>query len=138
MKPRIVVDTNVLLSGIFYEKGNEAQILRLVLDGGATMLASLETLEELKEALERPKFKLTPAESLAAFQIILSKSEVVLTIEKALEKCRDTDDQKFVDLAHSGKADYLATGDRDLLDMRQVGKTRIVTAGQLIRELRTN
>ncbi len=138
MKPRIVVDTNVLLSGIFYEKGNESQILGLVLDDNAILLAGLDTLEELREALARPKFKLTPIESLAIFQIILSKSEILLNIREAAEKCRDRDDQKFLDLANTGSADYLVTGDRDLLDIQRVGLTRIRTSAQLIRELGTN
>ena len=138
MKPRIVVDTNVLISGVLYEKGNEAQVLGLVLDNRAVLLASLDTLTELKEALERPKFRLTPAESLAVFRIILSKSEIIMRLEKAEEECRDHDDQKFVDLASSGRADYLVTGDRDLLVIRHLGKTKILTAGQVIREMRPN
>ena len=135
MKLRLVADTNILLSGIFYENGNEAQILRLFLDDKAILLASLDTLEELREALTRPKFKLTPAESLALFQMVLSRSEILLTLEEAAGKCRDKDDQKFLDLAQSGSADYLVTGDRDLLDMQRVGTTRILTSAQLIRQL---
>ena len=134
MKLRIVADTNILLSGILYESGNEAQILGLFLEEKAILLASLDTLEELREALTRPKFKLTPTESLALFQIILSKSEILLNVEEAAEKCRDKDDQKFLDLAHTGSADYLLTGDRDLLEMQKVGTTRILTSAQLIRQ----
>jgi putative PIN family toxin of toxin-antitoxin system len=133
-----VVDTNVLLSGIFFEKGNEAHVLGLVLDNRATLLASLDTLEELRATLSRPKFRLTPLESLAVFQIILSKSEIILNVQEAVEKCRDEDDQKFLDLAYTGGADYLITGDADLLDMQQVGPAKILKAIQLLRELKTS
>jgi putative PIN family toxin of toxin-antitoxin system len=133
-----VVDTNVLLSGIFFEKGNEAQVLGLVLDNRATLLASLDTLEELREALSRPKFRLSSSESLAVFQIILSKSEIVLNVQEAERKCRDRDDQKFLDCAVAGRADYLVTGDGDLLDMQNVGPTKILRAAQLLRGLKTN
>ncbi len=136
MKPRVVVDTNVLLSGIFFEKGNEAQVLKLVLEDKAVLLGSLETLEELRETLARPKFHLSPSESLAVFELILGKCEVILHINEAEVKCRDKDDQKFLDCAHTGRADYLVTGDPDLLDMRQVGRTRILRAAGLFRELR--
>jgi len=136
LKPRIVVDTNVLLSGIFFEKGNEAQVLKLILGDRVGLLASLETLEELRETLTRPKFHLMSSESLTIFQIILGKSEVILNINEAEVKCRDRDDQKFLDCAHTGRADYLVTGDPDLLDIRQVGPTRILRAAQLIRDLK--
>jgi uncharacterized protein len=136
LKPQIVVDTNVLLSGIFFEKGNEAQVLKLILEDRAGLLASLETLEELRETLTRPKFHLSPSQSLAIFQVILGKCKVILNINEAEVKCRDKNDQKFLDCAHTGRADYLVTGDPDLLDMRQVGRTRILRAAGLIRELK--
>ncbi len=138
MNPRIVVDTNVLLSGIFFEKGNEAQVLKLVLEDRVVLLGSLETLEELRETLARPKFHLSPAESLVIFQVILGKCEVILNINEAEVKCRDEDDQKFLDCAHTGRAEYLPTGDPDLLDMRQVGRTVILRAARLIRELKSS
>jgi uncharacterized protein len=136
LKPQIVVDTNVLLSGIFFEKGNEAQVLKLILEDRVGLLASLETLEELRETLTRPKFHLSPTQSLTIFQVVLGKSKVVLKINEAEIKCRDKNDQKFLDCAHTGRADYLVTGDPDLLDMQQVGRTRILRASGLIRELK--
>src|SRR5439155_22573548 len=96
-------DTNVLLSGIFFEKGNEALVLKLVLENRAGLLASLETLEELRETLARPKFHLSPSMSLVMFQVILGKCEVALNISEAEIRCRDKDDQKFLDCAHTGR-----------------------------------
>jgi predicted nucleic acid-binding protein len=58
-------------------------------------------------------------------------------VNDAEVKCRDRNDQKFLDCAHTGRADYLVTGDPDLLDLRQVGRTRILRAAGLIRELKT-
>jgi len=136
LKPQIVVDTNVLLSGIFFDRGNEAQVLKLILEDRVGLLASLETLEELRETLTRPKFHLSPTQSLTIFQVILGKSKVMLKINDAEIKCRDKNDQKFLDCAHTGRADYLVTGDPDLLDMQQVGRTRILRANGLIRELK--
>ncbi len=46
MKPRMVLDTNNLMSGIFFEKGNEARVLAEALAGSAKLLASIETLQE--------------------------------------------------------------------------------------------
>ncbi|TMI17190.1 putative toxin-antitoxin system toxin component, PIN family [Candidatus Bathyarchaeota archaeon] len=136
MKPRLVMDTSVLVSGIFFAKGNEAQILSYAIEGRAVLLASLDTLEELREVLTRPKFQLTQPEALTLFQMVLSRCEIVLNPEKAEAKCRDPDDQKFLDCAVAGKADHLVTGDPDLLVMERAGRTMILTGAQLVKVLR--
>ena len=136
MKLRLVMDTNVLVSGIFFSKGNEAQILGYTIEGRAVLLASLDTLEELREVLARPKFQLTQPEALALFQMVLSRCEIVLNPEKAEARCRDPDDQKFLDCAVAGRAHYLVTGDPDLLVMERVGRTLILTGAQLVKVLR--
>jgi putative PIN family toxin of toxin-antitoxin system len=136
MKLRLVMDTNVLVSGIFFSKGNEAQILGYTIQGRAVLLASLDTLEELREVLTRPKFQLTQPEALALFQMVLSRFEIVLNPEKAEARCRDSDDQKFLDCAVAGKADYLVTGDPDLLVMDRVGRTLILTGAQLVKAMK--
>ena len=136
MKARIVLDTNNLISAIFFEKGNEARVLDEALAGRVRLLASLETLQEFQETLSRPKFQLSPSEVLAIFQLIVSTCEIVLAPQMAKVKCRDPDDQKFLDCAVAGRADFLVTGDRDLLTMRHVGRTKIVTAVELARKLK--
>jgi len=136
MKLRLVMDTNVLVSGIFFPKGNEAQILGYTIEGRAVLLASLDTLEELREVLTRPKFQLTQPEVLAIFQMVLSRWEIVLNPEKAEARCRDPDDQKFLGCAVAGKADYLVTGDPDLLVMDRVGRTLILTGARLVKAMK--
>jgi uncharacterized protein len=128
LKPRVVVDTNVLVSGIFFPNGNEARVLRLVLEDKVTLVASLETLAELRETLARPKFQLTGEISLALFQVILAKAKVQLEIRESEVKSRDKDDQIFLDLSNTVGADYLITGDPDILDIGHVGRTRIIRA----------
>ena len=58
-------------------------------------------------------------------------------VKEAQSRFSDRNDQKFPDCAHTGRADYLVTGDPDLLDMRQVGRAMILRAAELIRELKT-
>src|SRR5881275_1848260 len=135
MKPRLVIDTNVLVSGIFFSAGNEAQTLGYVLDGRAILLGSLDTLEELREVLARPRFQLTQPEALAIFRMLLSRCEIIVNPEKAQAKCRDPDDQKFLDCAVAGRADYLVTGDPDLLVMERVGRARILTGARFVKAI---
>ena len=133
MKLRIILDTNVLISAIFFETGNEARILDEVLKGKVTIVSSLDTLQEFRETLAAPKFKLTPPEVLEVFQLIVSISEIVLAPPNAEVKCRDPDDQKFLDCAAGGGGDFLVTGDRGLLEIKNLGRTKIITARELIR-----
>ena len=136
MKPRIILDTNVLISAIFFDTGNEAKILDQVIKGEAALVSSLDTLQELRETLAAPRFQLTTLEVLNIFQLIVSISEIVLAPPNAEVKCRDTDDQKFLDCAAGGNADFLITGDGDLLEIRRLGRTKIITARELIRLLK--
>lgn len=138
MKLRIILDTSVLISAIFFETGNEGKILDEVLTGRIILVSSLDTLQELRETLEASKFKLTPLEVLNVFQFIVSISEIVLAPPSAQVKCRDADDQKFLDCATGGDIDYLVTGDGDLLEIKKLRRTKITTARKLIMVLKRN
>ncbi len=124
------------MSAVLFEKGNEARILSYALKGQARLVSSLEILDEYREVLSRPKFKLVPMEILAAFQTVLSLSEIVLETRKARAECRDPGDQKFLDCATTAGANLLVTGDKDLLVLRQVERTRIVSPGKAVKELK--
>lgn len=133
MKLRVVLDTNTLVSGLFFSRGNEALLVDAAVEGRVKLLTSLETLEEVREVLSRPKFQLSREEAGLAFQLVVSVSEIVLAPGRAKTRCRDPDDQKFLDCASATKADYLVTGDKDLLSMKRVGRTRIVKTAELVK-----
>ncbi len=136
MKPRAVLDTNTLISGLFFGSGNEARLVDAALKGRVKLLTSLEILEEFREVLSRPKFQLSPEEAGSAFQLVVSVSEIILAPAGAKAMCRDPDDQKFLDCASAGRADFLVTGDRDLLTMRRVGRARIVRTTELVKMIK--
>ncbi len=133
MKPRGVLDTNTLISGLFFGSGNEAVLVDAALEGRVKLLTSLGILEEVREVLSRPKFQLSPEEAWSAFQLVVSVSEIILAPGRAKARCRDPDDQKFLDCVSAGRADFLVTGDRDLLTMRRVGRARIVRTTELVK-----
>lgn len=130
------MDTNILISAVLFENGNEARILEEAIETRVTLLAGVETLEEFLEVLSRPKFRFASSDVLNVFQGIVGLSEVVLGSSKADVECRDPDDQKFLDCATAGGADYLVTGDPDLLSIQKIGRTRIVTATSFLRILK--
>ena len=133
MKLRAVPDTNILISGLFFGSGNEARLVDAAVEGRVKLLTSLEILEEVREVLSRPKFQLSADEAGSAFQLVVSLGEIILAPGRAKVKCRDPDDQKFLDCAIAGRADFLVTGDRDLLSMGTVGRARIVRTKELFK-----
>jgi putative PIN family toxin of toxin-antitoxin system len=84
-------------------------------EGGSIPLVSNATTAELTRVLGYPKFKLSPEDRIELLGDYLPYCEPVKLSEKCPVACRDTNDQRFLDLAQSGNADLLVTGDRDLL-----------------------
>jgi putative PIN family toxin of toxin-antitoxin system len=121
---RIVFDTSVVISALLLRKGQLAWLVGHWRDGGCKPLIARETAAELTRVLRYGKFHLPSDlfhEALAAY---LPYCEIVEVTRKRSVICRDTKDQKFLDLAQSGKADSLVSGDRDLLVL--AGRTKFL------------
>ena len=87
-------------------------------------LVSRATAAELTRILAYPKFRLTADEQVEALSGYLPICEVVEIMQTCPVLCRDPKDQSLLDLAQSGKADALVTGDEDLLAL--AGQTEYV------------
>lgn len=100
------------------------------------MLVSLETLAELDEVLHRPKFSryfsLRDARSILDR---LASEALLIAVPAKRHRSRDPTDDVFLDLAVAGGADWLVTGDGDLLMLGAVGKARIVTPAVFVAAL---
>ena len=112
---RFVIDTNVAISAVLMPRSIARRVFDLAFAQG-DVLASVATIEELEDVLRRPKFERYVSEErrmqfLAAFirDVILIKPTTTIT------DCRDPKDNKFLELAVDGRADYLVSGDKDLL-----------------------
>jgi putative PIN family toxin of toxin-antitoxin system len=79
---------------------------------------------ELMNILQRRKFQLTAEERHELLADYLPFCEILEATRKCGILCRDSKDQPFLDLAHSGKADSLVSGDRDLLAL--AGQTKFL------------
>ena len=112
---RFVFDTNVFISTVLVPNG-QAQQAFIKADQNGYYLLSAATLEELRDVLYREKFDkyITDAERTRFLSQLLEKSTVI-PITESITVCRDPDDDKFLELAVSGNADYLVSGDNDLL-----------------------
>ena len=112
--PRIVFDTNVVLSALLFPRGRLAW-LRLHWREGCVPLISKATSMELARVLAYPKFQLASSRCMELFSLYVSCCESIHLDHRCPMLCRDPKDQPLLDLAHCGKADLLVTGDEDLL-----------------------
>ncbi len=129
---RVVLDTNVFVS-ILIRPGDTFLSLIDHIEKSATILYSADTLTELVDVLRRRKFaRYTNADEVAAFVAWIAAAGELVTINEAVTGSRDAKDDKFLALAVAGKADYLVSGDKDLLVLGRIGGTAIVTPADFV------
>jgi putative PIN family toxin of toxin-antitoxin system len=115
MTRRVVFDTTTVVSALLFPKGRSAWLRQHWSAGGCLPLISRATAAELTRVLRYPKFGLTPEDTRELLADYLPYCEVIEPSERCKVVCRDADDQPFLDLAQSGRADLLVSGDQDLL-----------------------
>ena len=126
---RVVLDTNTVLSALLFVNGRLVPLRAAWQSGELTPLLCAQTVEELLRVLAYPKFRLTPEEREELLADYLPYGEVVAPWQTrpALPECRDEKDQIFLELAAVGAAQWLVTGDQDLLDIN--GKVQFQIIG---------
>jgi hypothetical protein len=114
---RVIVDTNVFVSGLISPAGPPARILDAIIEGTITAVFSTETLAELREVLRRPSLQRYLVRAGVEPEIFLSRLAEIVEIvepETTAASIRDPKDQPFLALAScTPRADALVTGDRD-------------------------
>jgi uncharacterized protein len=118
--PRVVLDTNVVLSALVFTHGRAAALREAWQSGCCEPLVSKATVGELIRVLGYPKFKLVADEQRELLADYLPYCRTVTIPAKApgTPPCRDPFDLPFLRLAMIGKAEVLVTGDRDLLGVK--------------------
>nr|VFJ47619.1 MAG: putative toxin-antitoxin system toxin component, PIN family [Candidatus Kentron sp. FM]VFJ52371.1 MAG: putative toxin-antitoxin system toxin component, PIN family [Candidatus Kentron sp. FM]VFK07717.1 MAG: putative toxin-antitoxin system toxin component, PIN family [Candidatus Kentron sp. FM] len=112
---RVVIDTNTLAGALLLKHSVPRQAFDKAMVQGSVLL-STATLDELNEVLSRKKFGkyISDAERILFAETLVQQSLLISPTGK-IDACRDPKDNKFLDLAVSGKADCLISGDDDLL-----------------------
>lgn len=114
-RPRVVFDTNTVISALLFANGRLAWLRPHWREGSCVLLVSPATASELTRFLRYPKFRLTRDNALELLSDYLPFCETVSVTKASAVVCRDLKDQPFLDLAETGRADVLTTGDADLL-----------------------
>jgi uncharacterized protein len=135
--PRVVLDTNIVLSALVFAQGRLAPLRLAWQQSLFHPLVSRTTTGELMRVLNYPKFKLTRDEQQELIADYLPYCTTVRMPAKppATPPCRDPFDIQFLELCIVGKAGYLVTGDHDILSLSLGSRCRIVTAEDFLRRM---
>ena len=134
--PRVVLDTNVLVSALLFPRSSLSWLRTAWRSGDIVPLAGGEPTKELLRVLCYPKFRLTEEEREDVLADYLPWCETITAgAGVAVPDCRDPFDRPFLELALSGRADALVTGDGDLLALASVFPVSILTPAALKRLL---
>ena len=138
---RVVVDTNVLISGLFGIKNSpSAQILDAIRAQKIILVTSPLILEEVGDVINREKVvkltKMSPKDRTDFIEKLIGRSDVTPGIQLSQMVSRDTKDDKFLACAVEANADYVVTGDKDLLDLENYAGINIVTPREFLKILK--
>ena len=112
---RCVFDTNVIVSGLLLPDSKPRHAVDLTLQRGKILL-SFAILAELYEVLSRKRFRrYCDEEDIRSFLAALTREARWVDVDVQIRACRDPQDDKFLELAVSGLATHIVTGDADLL-----------------------
>jgi putative PIN family toxin of toxin-antitoxin system len=108
---RIVLDTNVIVSGLINPRGMPAKILNLLVNGKIIVLYDNRILEEYSEVLQRKKFNFKK-DWIEPFMDYIKNEGEYITADPVNDKFQDEDDKMFYEVAKTGKAEYIVTGNK--------------------------
>jgi len=132
---RVVLDTNTLISALLFS-GTASRLVPLWQSGRITVLLSKAILEEYLRVLVYPKFRLTDQEIRGLIEEDLLPFVDTVQVRKSLKVVtRDPEDDKFLECAVAGRAAYLVTGDRDLLELGSHRTIKILTVGEFLNQV---
>jgi putative PIN family toxin of toxin-antitoxin system len=131
---RIILDTNIIVSGLISEHGAPAQLLNSWTDNAFSLATSATQITELQSVTDRASVRplITPAHA-GRFINDLQPFATVLDRLPVVDRSRDPDDNFLLAMAEAGAADYLVTGDKcDVLALKRHGNTTIITAKEML------
>ncbi len=136
---RIVIDTNVLLSAVFWH-GTPHTLLNQVRSGAAELIISPVLINEISRVIHRDKFaailKQTDRKPARILEELRALAEVIVAAPLAIPVCRDPDDDAVLACAVSGRADCIVSGDTDLLVLGSYQNIPIVNAADALQRIR--
>ena len=131
---RVVCDTNVLVSGVLFG-GPAREILRRASRGLITNLVSPAILQELEEVLRRRKFGLTDEAASEILQLMRDSFETIHPRARIEAVAADPADNRIVEAAVAGSAEFIVSGDRHLLSLGEWDGIPVLSPAQMLARL---
>jgi len=131
---KVILDTNLWIS--FLISKTLSKLDSPIKRGEIRLLFSEESLSEFLGIATRPKFEeyFSYSDIVEIFEY-MDQYGTIIKVKSKVNLCRDSKDNFWLELAKDGKADYLVTGDKDLLVIKKFGKAEISTLKDFINEL---
>ncbi|MDS1345396.1 putative toxin-antitoxin system toxin component, PIN family [Planktothrix agardhii] len=134
MKDKLFIfDANIIISAVLLPESKPDLAIRKAQNSG-NILMSPEIWAELEQVLARPKFdRYISSEDRSKFlQDFFDTVILVMDVTEKIQECRDPKDNKYLELAVNGQADYLITGDADLLVLNPFREKPIITVSDFL------
>ncbi len=130
---RIVIDTNLLDLSFLITKDYK-KLDGKIKSGEIKILFSLESMEEFLIVADRSKFKkYFDKEDIEQLIDLFDVYGEIVDVKSNIEICRDAKDNFLLSLSKDGKANFLITGDNDLLELKKLGKTKIIKVSDYLK-----
>jgi putative PIN family toxin of toxin-antitoxin system len=130
---KIVLDTNIIVSALNWG-GKPKAVFDTITNGFNSLFVSDDTIAEIGDALHKPKLNLTQSQINSKINIIKKYgTKIPVPLEHKINNaCRDFDDNIILECAMAAKADYIITGDKDLLVLKEYNGIKIITAKEYL------
>lgn len=131
---RIILDTNLWIS--FLIKNDFSKLDQLLFEKDCILVFSSELLDEFLEVAKRPKFRRYFSQpDIENLLETIDEFADFVNVQAEVTICRDPKDNFLLALSIDGNADFLITGDNDLLELKKFGETRIVTITKFLESI---
>ncbi|HSB06940.1 MAG TPA: putative toxin-antitoxin system toxin component, PIN family [Thermodesulfobacteriota bacterium] len=131
----IVLDTNVLVSGILKPYSKAAALLRLVADGAIQLAYDVRLLSEYRDVLNRSKFDF-PQDQVEDFLQQVEQEGFLVSAKPCKFRLPDPDDEPFIDVALSGGAIALVTGNKRHFPRKEYEGAKILSPAEFLEVLK--
>ena len=136
LPPQVVFDTSSIVIPILRPDSANAWVRESWERNRTIPIATHETISELLTVLQQPRFSISSEQAKALTSRYASHCRILTPMPKpSAPRCRDLDDQKFIDLAYRAHADYLVSIDPDLLALEDISKVPIIRPTELYTRL---
>ena len=133
--PHVVLDTNVLISAILFG-GKPRQILNQVITGQIHCTLSLAILDELRGVLQRSRFGFSAEQCMQIIEELHHICDIIEPVTKLKANISDPDDKIILECAIDANAEYIITGDQDLIELHPFKGIQILSPSDYLQRLK--